>query len=136
MMNISMLEHVNIRTTNMESLAVWYEQVLGLKRGCRPPFNAEGIWLYKNDWPMVHLLYIPERHQSKDKTPAAEQRVEHFAFRAEGLESFLTVLKQHGVRFTTMRVPELRILQVYITDPDGNRMHIDFVPDEADKIFP
>lgn len=127
-MNILMLEHVNLHTNNPERLAGWYEKILGLKKGYRPPFDVEGVWLYKNDIPMVHLVGV----KSQPKT--GEPQIEHFAFRAEGLESFISKLKAEKISYKTYRVPELLTLQVYISDPDGNRMHVDFVSEEADAL--
>lgn len=127
-MKIKMLEHINIRTRNMEGLKQWYSRILGLEEGYRPPFKAEGMWLYAGDIPMVHLL----KYDSGTNCPAPV--IEHFCMRAEGLESFLETLKTEGIEYRTLKVPELRILQVYITDPEGNNMHIDFQPEEADKL--
>ncbi|MBI9104057.1 MAG: hypothetical protein JEY99_16700 [Spirochaetales bacterium] len=127
-MKVKLLEHINLKTKNIETLAIWYENILGLKKGYRPPFGVEGIWLYADEIPMIHLLSIPK--DLKCESP----RMEHFCMRAEGLGDFLTTLKKEGISYATQRVPELRILQVYISDPDGNNMHIDFSPEEAEKL--
>ena len=127
-MNIEMLEHVNIRSLDIERLEAWYGRILGLHRGYRPPFAAKGIWMYKGDWPMVHLLEVPEDPEHTNP------RLEHVAFRATGLESFLTLLETENVQYSTVRVPEVRLLQVYIDDPDGNTMHLDFPPEEGDVL--
>ena len=113
-MEVKLLEHVNLWTSKMEELASWYERVLGLKRGYRPPFDVPGIWLYIGEIPSVLLL-------------------EHFCLRATGLKQFLHRLEEEGIEYTTLRVPELRVLQLYLFDPEGNHMHIDFPPEEGDE---
>lgn len=127
-MDIRFLEHVNLRTSEMDKLAAWYERTLGLERGYRPPFEVRGIWLYARSIPIVHLLEVAEPPATRDP------RIEHFAMRASGLESFLRRLEEDGISFRTARVPDLRIFQVYLSDPENNHMHIDFPPEEADDL--
>jgi catechol 2,3-dioxygenase-like lactoylglutathione lyase family enzyme len=127
-MKVTMLEHVNLRTASMEALAQWYETIPGLKRGYRPPFGVTGIWLYAGDIPVIHLLETTEEPKTMDP------RMEHFAMRATGLESFLQRLEKHEVSHNTYRIPRDRIFQVYLSDPEGNHMHIDFPPEEADLL--
>ena len=37
-----------------------------------------------------------------------------------------------GIEFKALRVPGFGILQINLYDPDGNHIHIDFTPEEAD----
>ncbi len=127
-MNITLLEHVNIHSTELEHLSSWYEEILGLKRGYRPPFGSQGAWLYAGDIPMVHLLEVSEEPESP------RPGIEHFCMRAQGLSSFIKRLKQRKIVYQTVRVPELRIFQIHLRDPEGNHMHIDFAPEEADDL--
>ncbi len=127
-MDINLLEHVNLRTTDLNRLEEWYGQVLGLKPGYRPPFKSTGRWLYAADIPMIHLLYVEDQQLADDPT------MEHFAMRAAGLKDFLNTLKEMNISYRTVRVPELRVFQIYLSDPDGNNMHIDFAPEEADGL--
>jgi catechol 2,3-dioxygenase-like lactoylglutathione lyase family enzyme len=133
-MEVKLLEHVNLWTSKMEELASWYERVLGLKRGYRPPFDVPGIWLYIGGIPSIHLLEVktmpPPPLDPKHQDPP---RMEHFCLRATGLKQFLHRLKEEELEYTTLRVPELRVLQVYLFDPEGNHMHIDFPPEEGDE---
>jgi catechol 2,3-dioxygenase-like lactoylglutathione lyase family enzyme len=123
---IKLLEHINIRTTDMLRLEEWYTRILGLKKGYRPPFGVKGVWMYAGDVPMVHLLEVNETSSMTDP------RMEHFCMRALGLKEFLQTLNENKIEYRTQRVPELRILQVYISDPEDNHMHIDFPPEEGD----
>ncbi len=128
-MKVTMLEHVNLRTTNIKRLEEWYTRILGLKKGYRPPFESEGSWLYiSDDYPAIHLLKV------EGQPPPPDPQVEHFCMRATGLKTFLERLNSEKIPYKTVRVPELRIYQVYLSDPDANRMHIDFPPEEADAL--
>lgn len=124
-MEIKLLEHVNLQTDQIEVLEEWYTAVLGLKKGPRPPFKSNGRWMYGGEIPMVHLVEVPGCRSTSNPT------LEHFAFRATGLKSFLEILKNKGIEYDPRTVPERGVLQINIRDPDGNHMHIDFSPEEA-----
>lgn len=126
---IKLLEHVNLQTTQLELMENWYTEILELEKGYRPPFETNGAWLYGAEYPMVHLVEVDESPQKSDN-PA----LEHFAMRAVGLESLLERLKARGILYFNVRVPELRIFQVNFYDPEGNHIHIDFPPGEADSL--
>ncbi len=127
-MEIKLLEHMNLRTADIHRLEEWYSKVLGLKRGYRPPFETTGCWLYAGNIPMVHILEVKDQKICDDPT------MEHFALRVSGLKGFIKTLKEMNISYRTARVPELRVFQIYITDPDGNNMHLDFPPEEADAL--
>jgi catechol 2,3-dioxygenase-like lactoylglutathione lyase family enzyme len=125
-MQLGKLDHVNIRTANLDKMVDWYEDILGMSSGKRPPFPFPGAWLYSGDNATVHLIGV-------DETPTHETlQIEHFAFSATGLTSFLERLEARGVEYELGRVPEFEILQVNIFDYDGNHIHIDFVGPETD----
>ena len=46
---LSFLDHVNIRTADLAGMEAFYETVLGLEAGPRPPFSVGGTWLYCGD---------------------------------------------------------------------------------------
>ena len=45
-MQVKKLDHVNIHTANVDRMVEWYDRVLGMKAGNRPPFPFPGAWLY------------------------------------------------------------------------------------------
>jgi catechol 2,3-dioxygenase-like lactoylglutathione lyase family enzyme len=121
------LDHVNIRTARLAEVAAFYAEVLGLKSGARPPFSFGGAWLYCGDRAAIHVVEVA-------KTPTnTEPRIDHFAFRAQGLAEFLARLRQMGVAYRIGVVPDYGIRQVNVRDPDGNRIEIQFAAtEEAD----
>ena len=125
-MNIERLDHISILTTHLEAMSRWYCLVLGLQSGYRPPFANNGAWLYADDRPIVHLVEVAHLE------PDTNSPYNHFACYASGLSDFLAVLQQRNIDYRPSRVPELNILQINVLDPDGNRIHIDFSPEEAD----
>lgn len=117
-------DHVNIRTGHLEAMVTWYEEVLGLAPGWRPNFPFPGAWLYLGDQAIIHLVGVaPEPGAG-----AGELRIEHIAFRALDQVAFEARLNEIGVEFVARSVPGTEIVQIHIADPDGNHIHIDFMP--------
>lgn len=129
-MAIVRLDHVNIITANLDALRRFYEDVLGLRTGDRPPFGVGGAWLYCGEIAIVHLVHV-ERQPN-----AGEPRLEHFAFFADGLADFLGHLRGHNVAYYVAVVPGLGVRQVNIFDPDGNHIEVQFAAEETADIAP
>src|SRR6516165_10284517 len=54
-MSVGMLHHYNVSTRNLRDTVRFYEEVLGLVNGPRPPFDFPGAWLYSEGHPVLHL---------------------------------------------------------------------------------
>jgi catechol 2,3-dioxygenase-like lactoylglutathione lyase family enzyme len=133
------LDHINIRTSDMEAMLGFYARVLDLKPGARPDFGAPGAWLYAEEnitdrldevrgdyraaW--VHFVQVPA--VSVDQ---ANLQVEHFAFTATGMAEFLARLDAENTEYQLADVPAVGLVQVNFRDPDGNHVHVDFPLDQ------
>jgi catechol 2,3-dioxygenase-like lactoylglutathione lyase family enzyme len=126
-MQISKLDHVNIRTTELDSLIDWYTNVLGMRSGERPDFAFPGAWMYANDVASVHLIGIDGNPGAGSET---DLKLEHFAFSASGRAKFESDLESFGIEFHRVEVASVNIIQINLFDPDGNHIHIDFPLDE------
>ncbi len=122
------LDHVNIRTANVEKMVDWYGRVLDMHPGPRPDFPFPGAWLYVGNHAVVHLVGVEHQPQTR------EPRLEHFALTASGLKEFVERLDSLGVSYTLDPVPGLPIVQVNLADCDGNHIHIDFDAIEAEGL--
>lgn len=123
---IQHLDHVNVRTANLEQLVTFYQQVLQLEVGERPPLGFPGAWIYAGGRAVIHLVGVEEQPQ-----PEGALRLEHFAFSATGLREFLARLERLGIPFRQSRQPGTGNVVINLSDPDGNRLHVDFAPNEA-----
>jgi catechol 2,3-dioxygenase-like lactoylglutathione lyase family enzyme len=124
------LSHVNIRTPNLEVLASFYCDVLGLVRGPRPAFDFPGAWLYLGDAPVIHLVGIGE----PEARPTGTLRLEHFAFSGEDIDALIAALELREIPFRVGQTPGFPLRQVSFSDPDGNRLHVDFELGEQSRI--
>jgi len=122
-MPITSLDHVNVRTTQLDTMVNWYIDVIGLRSGYRPEFSSTGAWMYAGDTAIVHLVLIDEQDAIGSETSL---KLEHFALRGTGISEFKAKLRDHGERFECSEVPELSIVLLNLWDPDGNHIHIDF----------
>jgi catechol 2,3-dioxygenase-like lactoylglutathione lyase family enzyme len=123
---IRRLDHVNVRTANLEGLARFYDDVLGLTRGERPPLGFPGAWMYAGEQAVIHLVGVEQPPK-----PEGALRLEHFAFSANGLAEFLARLRRLGIEFKQSRQPGTENVVINLRDPDGNRLHVDFPATEA-----
>lgn len=122
-MQIQQLNHVNLRTTRLETMIAWYQDVLGLTLGPRPDFSFPGAWLYAGETAFVHLVGIEGEPGTGSEV---ELKLEHFAFSATGGEAFEARLRERGERYRKSEIAELNIVAFNVWDPDGNHIHVDF----------
>ena len=122
-MQIGKLDHVNLRTAQLDAMIKWYADILGMRSGPRPNFPFPGAWLYSGEDAVVHLVGVED-----DAGIGSENKLklEHFALQASGRESFEARLNAAGVAFQVAEIPDFGITQYNIWDPDGNHIHIDF----------
>lgn len=126
-MQIRQLDHVNVRTTQLDAMVDWYARVLGMRSGDRPDFPFPGAWMYVGDHPAVHLVGIDGDPATGSETAL---KLEHFAFSASDRAAFEARLTDQGEAFRIGVVPDFGITQYNVWDPDGNHIHIDFVGED------
>lgn len=128
MVTLKRLDHVNVRTANLEAMVEWYGRMLGMHPGPRPGFSFPGAWLYAGEHPIIHLV----GREAQPGADESELRLEHFAVSATGLAELVERAKADGERYNVRKVPDFPIVQVNLWDPDGNHIHVDFDAAEAE----
>jgi len=123
---IRRLDHVNVRTANLEGLVRFYTDVLGLRRGERPPLGFPGAWMYAGEQAVIHLVGVEQQPK-----PEGALSLEHFAFSASNLAEFQARLQRLGVDCKHSRQAGTGNVVLNLRDPDGNRLHVDFPASEA-----
>lgn len=124
-MAVHRLDHVNLRASRplMAALQAFYVEVVGLAPGPRPPFGSEGAWLYADGHPIVHLS-LERDGQARD--PDARPVIDHVAFACSGRAAVEARLAARGIAFRRAVVPERAQVQLFLLDPAGNGVELDF----------
>jgi catechol 2,3-dioxygenase-like lactoylglutathione lyase family enzyme len=134
------LNHFSIRSLDLPACERFYCDLLGLKLGPRPAFPFPGLWLYAGDTSVwanaaVHIIGMDPNDPAGlkqylgDKDPAELKgtgTVDHIAFFATGLVEQLQRLRQHGVAIRERTVPGLGLHQVFVDDPNGVVIELNF----------
>ena len=120
-MAIHAFQHVNTRSADVERTKEFYLR-LGLRAGDRPPFASRGYWLYLGDQPVLHLVQRPDGQAHHE----GSGNVDHVAFEATDLEGMRRTLAEAGLPFREAVVPRDGTVQIFVTDPDGLTVELNF----------
>lgn len=138
-MNLT-LNHFSIRTPDLASSRDFYEGVLGLSVGPRPDFPFPGLWMYRGPHDdvanaVVHIIgidpsdpeglkkYLGDRDAS---SLAGSGAVDHIAFFADGLSGMLAHLHGLGIVPRERTVPSIGLHQLFLDDPTGVVIELNF----------
>ena len=122
-MSVGKLDHYNVSTRKLQETVQFYETVLGLSNGARPPFNFPGAWLYSEGHPVLHLNDIsPTDKQQRPDSGV----IDHVAFGSRGFEEMKQHLAAKGVPFRINQVPNSRRWQIFLDDPNHVLIELNF----------
>ncbi len=124
-------EHFNICAPSalLEQAKAFYTEVFSLEVGFRPNFDDQGYWLYQGKQPIIHLSQREERKGYK-----APGFLDHLACRQQGIEPFTAKLKALDIEFNIKQVPQLDMQQVFLHDPAGIKLEVNFVGEKSPSI--
>jgi catechol 2,3-dioxygenase-like lactoylglutathione lyase family enzyme len=119
------LSHVNFHAKRelLDALRDFYCEVVGLEEGYRPPFAAFGYWLYAGGQPIVHLF---EAAPGEDRRTDIDSTFDHVAFDCANLAEAQAALQRRGIAHRVARVPERDQVQIFLKDPAGNGVELNF----------
>ena len=143
-MAIQTLAHYSVRTTRLEASRHFYVDVLGFREGFRPPFDFPGLWLYKGDdeaqYGVVHIIgFDPDAPQGlveylgdkSEESLHGSAAIDHLAFLATDLPDMRRRLQQAGLAFRERTVPSIGLHQVFVEDPSGVTIELNYPANEA-----
>lgn len=144
-MPIDKLAHFSIRTSDLAASKRFYIEVLGFKDGYRPPFDFPGAWLYRGgdeaEYGVVHIIGIDAQDSSGlasylgDKAAGELQgsaAIDHLAFFASDLPEMYRRLRSASLPFRERSVPSLGLHQVFVEDPSGVTIELNFPASEGE----
>jgi catechol 2,3-dioxygenase-like lactoylglutathione lyase family enzyme len=131
-MGVQALEHVTIRCAQLQRTRDFYVELMGLTEGDRPNFPFRGHWLYLGGIPVVHLVEASDsagawgRDIVIPKSEDGTGSFDHVAFRGDDFAAMRTRLQKAGVTFKERVVPGGALSQLFVPDPEGVLVEINF----------
>src|SRR5207248_831577 len=113
--------------------------------GWHPDFGFPVVWLYLGGKDVVHIG-SSARHASDNQkaylgriaqdTGAGTGAIDHVAFRATGLAATMAHLRASGVDFKERRANGQALYQLFMFDPNGIKVELNFDAAEAEGLEP
>ncbi len=129
-MTVSALEHVTIRCMQRQKTRDFYVELMGLIEGPRPDFPFRGHWLYLGGVPVVHLVEAADKGSAWGGEPGAAGSdtgpFDHVAFQGADFDTMRARLRTAGVTFRERIVPGGDLKQLFVPDPEGVLVEINF----------
>ena len=118
-MKLKSFEHVLIIAQDLEATKDFYTDVVGLVVGERPDFTFPGYWLYLGDTACIHL-------STREHRATGSGAIDHVAFKAEGIDAARARFDAAGIDYTHRLVPGAPLQQLFLDDPNGVKIEINF----------
>lgn len=144
-MPLSHIEHFLVATDDPEATRDWYRAVLGMEEGPHPDFGFPVYWMYLGGRDVVHIgpsaakageIQKKFLGRTSQDAGAGTGALDHIAFRATGLREMLAHLRSRGVAFTQRRANDQALFQLFLFDPNGIKVELNFAASEAEGIEP
>jgi glyoxylase I family protein len=110
------LDHVTIRTRDLQATRSFFLTVFDLEEGERP-LAIQGIpghWLYARGHPLVHI--IGSQGTGFDR---AAEAIDHVGFRLKGYAAFREKLDKLDIHYSTMDLADLGERRLFFRAPGG-----------------
>ena len=121
-----LIDHVTLRTADLEATRRFLEDLLGLTTGSRPDFGFPGYWLYSGGEPVVHL--IPGGGAAVGRNA---ETIDHVGFRLEGYDANRRKLDTAALPESTKDQPDLGERRLFVRTPGGILLELVFREGEA-----
>ncbi len=80
-----------------------------------------GAWLYLGGRPVVHLV-----GGRRGEVPLTTGPFDHIAFEAQDFQAMRSKMQALGLDFQENDVPDFKIQQLFVRDPDGVKIELNF----------
>ncbi|HEX9397887.1 MAG TPA: VOC family protein [Burkholderiales bacterium] len=144
-MPLTHIEHFLVVADDIDATRDWYARVLDLKAGPHPDFGFPVHWMYAGAIPLVHIGpsakragEIQKKYLGRTSQDAGigTGAIDHIAFRASGLPEMLKHLKREKIPFTQRRANGEALFQLFLFDPNGVKVELNYEAAEAEGIAP
>jgi catechol 2,3-dioxygenase-like lactoylglutathione lyase family enzyme len=126
---VKALDHVNVRTRDVQGTVRFFSEVLGLTAGAAPGMNAnEFAWMFTSAGaPIFHV----QLDRSGSLAPVARDRddtgpIHHIALDCAGHDATITRLQTLGITYRLNEVTAANLKQVFLFDPNGILLELNY----------
>lgn len=132
-MALTELNHFFVRARDVERSRSFYCDALGFEVMPRPALPFPGYWLGVNGKVQVHMGLdgVPQAPDYYYGTTDASARsnagvVDHIAFQGTDADAMAQRLARLGLPIRTRHLAEIQLLQIFVADPDGLMIELNF----------
>lgn len=127
-MTVVSLNHINIKAPQalLDEIRDFYVNVVGLAEGQRPNISIKGYWLYAGESAIVHLMDSAYRGGDDSLLSVGTSHLDHFALTCRDIDATEARLKSLGVEYRRNDRPEYGISQLFLEDPTGMGVELNF----------
>jgi catechol 2,3-dioxygenase-like lactoylglutathione lyase family enzyme len=137
-MTIRSLDHVNIRTPQVEATAVFFRDALGMTvtppPGLQPGVRAAWV-LDDAGKPVVHIGDADGVYPTDGHVPFVPARgggsVHHIAFNCDDYHGIRQRLTRYGIEASENYMAQIGLRQVFVHDPNGIFVELNFWTEKA-----
>jgi glyoxylase I family protein len=110
------IDHVTIRTRDINKTRDFFVDLFDLKEGTRPKSiqRIPGYWLYAGDQPLVHII----GSYGGNAEPQAEA-IDHVGLKLEGYGACRKKLEERDIAYSAMDLPEISERRLFFRAPGG-----------------
>ena len=123
-MPVHAMNHFTVLTDDLQRTTQFYRRHLGLSVGDRPDLGFPGAWMYAGGQAVLHI--VAGRKLPDDRSGV----LDHMAFSGTDLIGTVERLKADGIDYTLRKQAGSGTWQLFVFDPCGARVEIDFDPAE------
>ena len=125
-MRLQDIHHVAIRTLDLEKTNKFYVDVLGMSFAKRPAMDFPGSWFQIGEHTMIHVLAGSGAYDTDGKFRTVGGCVDHISIGAEGYDGFTRRFAENGLDWREFAIPEVGIMQLFLRDPNGILIELNF----------
>jgi catechol 2,3-dioxygenase-like lactoylglutathione lyase family enzyme len=119
------INHVAIRSLDLERTNHFYTEILGMKLAFRPELGFPGSWLQMGN-SMIHVVCGECALDQDGKFTPGGAAVDHISIAAEGFDEYTEIFAKHGLDWRENAIPNPPIWQLMARDPNGILIELNF----------
>ncbi len=113
------LNHVLVKTRDLNAMTEFWTQCIGLELGERPPFPFPGAWLYSDGQALIHII-------EDSMIESSNAVLSHVALEGANYTGLIETLKDNHIPYSETDVPRSGERQVFVKGPDGLKVEMLF----------